>query len=758
MNPNTRTNTGVGMRAVADRCIQMAAAFALTSTSSLAPAQAGALEEIIVTASKRSERLQNIPITVTAFSDKIIQEAGIHNSSDLAILTPSLTITVNTQPFTAGFRIRGIGTSQTDIALEPSVGIFVDDVYLNRSGLGMSDLIDIERIEVLQGPQGTLYGKNTNAGAVSIFTKGPNLEDYEGYVESSVGDYDLRKLTVSASGPLSGSVAYRLSGNVHQRDGYLENSAGDDLNGADDWNVIGKLLYQPTDSLSLLFNGSHVDRDTNCCGADSTQSDSVNAELAAQGLPVDKNDPFDYKIAVDLDSEFKSNTDNLSLVIDYDRQWGAIKSITAWNEWDNKTSRDVDVSELDVLFQLHGVSNGDGFSQELRYTSESDGTLDYQLGLFYYESTTTGGNNRPWTFIGEDLITVASEQDLSGLLPPGVPLDFVVQPGDSLRAKVVLDTQNIAVFGQTTWHFSDRWRATGGLRWTDEDKDADLLVAVDSTALSAPTGLTLLSAATTLIDDDFSRNTTDVNWLLNTSFDVGYDLMIFASVATGTKSGGFNTVNGTPDEREFDDESTISYELGVKSTLLEARLRLNASAFYSKIDDYQIEQIVESGFGTKVTNRGEVESSGLDIAMQALPLPNLTLTAGLLYMHKAEITAGPQEGKDLPYTAEYSGTLSATLVFPLADGGLYIRTDYSYMDDHLTSASDITDEHDIQDTSMLNMKIGWRNNHWNASVWSKNLTDEAYAGLTATTLPLTGMDAYFLAPPRTYGATLRYEF
>ncbi len=139
---------------------------------------------------------------VNAFSAEVIQEAGIESANDIAILTPSLNISTNITPFTAAFRIRGIGTSQSDIALEPSVGLFIDDVYLSRSGLGMSDLNDIERIEVLNGPQGTLYGKNTNAGAISIFTKRPNPDAFEGYVESTVGDYDLGRLTAASQRPI----------------------------------------------------------------------------------------------------------------------------------------------------------------------------------------------------------------------------------------------------------------------------------------------------------------------------------------------------------------------------------------------------------------------------------------------------------------------------------------------------------------------------------------------------------------------------
>ncbi len=735
-------------------------ALSITGAPLLAQSQPTALEEVIVTATKRSESLQDVPITVTAFSAEDIQEAGIHNANDLATLTPSLTITTNVNPSTAAFIIRGIGTSQSDIALEPSVGLFVDDVYLNRSGLGMSDLNDIERIEVLQGPQGTLYGKNTNAGAISIFTKQPNLEAFEGYVESSVGDYDLRRSTVAASGPLSETVAYRLTGSVYQQDGYIENSAGPDLNGADDWNVIGKLLYVPSDTLALLLSASHVDRDTKCCGADAVQSATVNAELAARDLPIDKNDPYDYEIATDLDGEFNSEADAVSLVVDQELVAGDIKSITAWGESEGSATRDVDVSQLDVIYQVDGVSSGDNFSQELRYASDVEGPLNYQLGLFYYQSTTNGGNNQPWTFLGEDIITVGSQTpEISNLLPPGIPLAFVARPGDSIRARVKLDTENIAVFGQTTYDLTDRWRVTGGLRWTYEQKDADLLVAVDSTAPSAAiAGISLLTFVTTPIDDDFTRDTTDVNWLINTSYDLFDDTMVFASVATGSKSGGFNTVNGTAAEREFDDESTISYETGIKSTLLESRLRANASIFNAQISDYQIQQQLESGIGSRVSNQGDVETAGLDFSIDALPLPNLTVTAGMLYMNKAEITSGPEQGRELPFTPEYSGTLSATLVFPWADGYLYNRADYSYMDDHLTNAATVTDDEDIQHRNLLNLKLGWRNDHWNASIWTKNVTDDAYAGLTAETLPLTGMDAYFLAPPRTYGATLRYDF
>ena len=166
----------------------IASALALAVYGSGALAQAPVLEEVIVTATKRAESLQDTPVTVNAFSSDTIQEAGINNAGDLAVMTPALAINVNTSPFNARMTIRGVGTAQTDPALEPSVGLFVDGVFIGRTGLGMSDLTDIERIEVLQGPQGTLYGKNTNAGAISVITKRPNLEEFEGHLEASAGN------------------------------------------------------------------------------------------------------------------------------------------------------------------------------------------------------------------------------------------------------------------------------------------------------------------------------------------------------------------------------------------------------------------------------------------------------------------------------------------------------------------------------------------------------------------------------------------
>jgi iron complex outermembrane receptor protein len=383
--------------------------------------------------------------------------------------------------------------------------------------------------------------------------------------------------------------------------------------------------------------------------------------------------------------------------------------------------------------------------------------VDYQLGLFYYDQTTKRGDGSPYVFIGEDFLTIAGQQDL----PFPLPISLLAQPGDNISSKIKLETETFAIFGQTTWHVGDRWHLKGGLRWTDEEKKADLYSRNYSTAASQELiGRSLLDSIATPIDANLKRSTDNVDWLLSASVDIGDDTMAFATAATGSKSGGFNSVSGAPEDRAFDDEDTMSYELGVKSTLLDATLRINATAFYTEIDDYQSQQQLESGAGTFVSNFGTVETSGLDFYLEALPLPNLTISAGLLYMHKYEVTDGPDDGLELPFTAEYSGNLAATLVFPLADGAIYTRADYSYMDDHSTNVASKSDlqPKDFDDRNLVNLKVGWRNDQWNVSVWGKNITDDDYASQTVVTFPFSAMDAYFLAPPRTYGATLRYDF
>ncbi len=723
----------------------LVSAIALTIYSAAALAQSGALEEVIVTATKRAESLQDVPVTVNAITASTLEVAGVVDLTDVAQLVPTLTVSTNTSPFNTGIRIRGIGTAQNDPSLESSVAFIVDGVYMARSGLGMSDLTDIERVEVLQGPQGTLYGKNANAGVISVVTKNPNFEETEGSVAATLGDYSLQQYTGSVTGPISDTLAYLMAGNVRKQDGWLENNVGEDQMSSDDWNLRGKLQWAPTDALSVMLTGSYVHRDDNCCAPDAKQSDRILDLLAANNMPVPKNDPSDWKNNVNLPADFTMTSETEVLTINYDLGWGQLTSLTAWNEYKYKNSFDADSSQLDVIRQQEDRYTGNSLSQELRLASDLDGPLQYLAGLFYMEQENTRGNGNPIYILGEDFLQV-------------LPVSAIAQPGDYAALNSTWQADTWAVFGQTTYSFTEEWLLTLGLRYTREQKDADLLTTTYSSSVSGMAGGPIFVNNISLpIDETYHGDEDGYTWLASLRYFVTPDTMLFVSSATGTKSGGFNGVGGTPEDRPFKEETTINYELGVKSQLWDDRLKLNATAFYSEFDDYQFLAQVPVGIGQFVSNAAQVTTQGVDMSFTALPLPNLIIEGGLQYLD-AEYTEGDLKELDLQVVMapDWSGSLAATLLLPLAEGTTYLRADYSFMGDYYSNPNyQVAGTQTTQD--LFNVRLGWRNDSWDGSLWVKNATDEANESLV-TPFNLTGAEYHWLMPPRTYGATLRYNF
>ncbi len=727
----------------------LVSALALTMYGTAAFAQGPVLEEVIVTATKRAESLQDIPVTVNAVTADTLQDAGVVDLADVAQLVPALTTTTNLSPFATGIRIRGIGTSQNSIALEASVAFVVDGVYMGRSGLGMSDLTDIERVEVLQGPQGTLYGKNSNAGVVSVVTKKPNFDEVEGYVEVTAGDYGLQQYTASVTGPVSDELAYRIAGNWREQDGWLKNGSGPDQMSAEDWNLRGKVQWLPSDDLSILLTASHVDRDDRCCAADAVQTDTLLALLAENDLPVPKNDAWDWKNNIDRSSEFTMTSDMVILNVDYDMERAQLTSLTAWNEYDYKSSADADRSEFDILYFVDDSYSGSAWSQELRLTSDLDGPLQYLAGLYYLHEENKRDNPKPFTFLGEDILTV-------GTVTFGPQLALVAAPGDYIAGKGNYETDVYAAFGQTTYSFTEEWLLTLGLRYTSEEKSVDGYIENFSSAPAAniPGIPTFVDLIATPGGDSGDLEKDGFTWLANLRYFVTDDTMLFASAATGTKSPGFNNP-GDP-KLEFDEEKTNNYELGVKTELFENRLKLNATAFYSEFDDLQFLAQKAIGAGTYVSNAAKAEIEGVDLGFTAMPLPNLILDGGLQYLD-AKYTEGELQQFDVVFAPDWSGNIAATLLLPLADGMTYLRADYSYMGDHYTNTTYQPPDTE-QDRELVNARLGWRNDAWDAAIWVKNATDESYSSLSAAPFLLTGMRAEFLAAPRTYGATVRYNF
>ncbi|MEZ5572757.1 MAG: TonB-dependent receptor [Halioglobus sp.] len=705
-----------------------------------------------MTATKRAESLQDVAVTVNAITATTLQDAGVVDLGDIAKLVPTLTVATNVSPFSTALRIRGIGTSQNDPSLESSVAFILDGVYMARSGLGMSDLTDIERVEVLQGPQGTLYGKNSNAGVISVVTKDPNFDETEGYVQATAGDYGLQNYTGAISGPITDTLAYRLGGNWREEDGWLENGTGPDQMSTQDWNIRGKLQWAPTDDLSVMLTSSYVHRDDRCCGSDAVQTQTVLDLLAANGYTAPKNDAFDWKINLNQSSEFNMTSHTQVLTIDYDLDFAQLSSLTAWNKYKYNNYLDADRSQFDVLAYEDDRYTGNNLSQELRLASDLDGPMQYLAGLFLMQEENTRGNGNPFLVMGDDILTV-------GTVTIGPQLNAAARPGDYAAGNSKWQADTWALFGQTTYSFTDDWLLTLGLRYTREQKDADLVTENFSSAPSAglPGAPSFIQNIAPRIDETFHNDEDGYTWLANLRYFINPDTMVFAAAATGTKSGGFNGVSGTPEQRPFDEETTINYELGIKSQFLDDRLKLNASAFYAKFDDYQFLAQIPNAVGQFVSNAAQVTTQGVDLTFSALPLPNLILDGGLQYLD-AEYTEGELKdgGFQVIQAPDWSGSLAATLLLPLADGTTYLRTDYSFMGDHYLNPNYQSPDAK-QDRQQLNMRLGWRNDHWDGSLWVKNVTDEANSNLTVPFV-LTGAVSQYLDPPRTYGVTVKYQF
>jgi iron complex outermembrane receptor protein len=444
-------------------------------------------------------------------------------------------------------------------------------------------------------------------------------------------------------------------------------------------------------------------------------------------------------------------SDMVIVTADYDMDKAQLTSLTAWNEYEYKSSADADRSEFDILSFIDDKYTGNAFSQELRLTSDLDGPLQYLAGLYYLHEENKRDNPEPFTFLGEDILSV-------GTVTFGPQLALVAAPGDSIAAKADYETDVYAAFGQTTYSFNEDWLLTVGLRYTSEDKSVDGYSENFSSAPAAnipgiPTFVDLIATPGAL-DEQLEKDS--FTWLTSLRYFVTADTMVFASAATGTKSPGFNNPGSPPGSEEFSEEKATNYELGVKTQLLDDRLKLNATAFYSEFDDLQFLAQNPIGAGTFISNAARATTQGVDLSFTALPLPNLILEGGLQYLD-AEYTDGDLQVFDVVFAPDWSGSLAATLVLPIAEGKGYLRTDYSFMGDHYTNPTYQAPE-TRQDRELVNVRLGWRNDNWDAAIWVKNATDESYSTLAGAPFVLTGMTAQFLQAPRTYGATLRYQF
>jgi iron complex outermembrane receptor protein len=744
------------------------------------------LQEVVVNARKRQENAQSVPISIVTVSGDELQRSHAYLVGDIVQAIPSMNFQF-INPRNTAFSIRGIGNNPANEGLENSVGLYLDGVYLSRPGMLTADLLDIDQIEVLRGPQGTLFGKNTTAGALSITTRGPE-KTFGADAEVSAGDYDFLQEKVDVTGPLSSSASGRLAAFHTGRDGTIEDTTnGSKLNNQNQNGVRGQLLLAPTDafSLRLIADYSHQNEES---GAQVL----VNPGLTlANGAPRPNNvfvrsarfdyvpvfDPFARKVAIDEPQTIQTTNQGLSAEANWKLGDHTLTSISAWRSWQFYPTNDLDYLPLQLQETGGGNVWNKQLSEELRIASPTGQAVDYVAGAYvFWQDVRT--QSIPGPTYGTDAAEFYSSPSL---ILPSYALNGLTTTTQSDTA-----TRSYALFGQETWHISPAWSWTTGLRSTYDDKSAEVLRSRSGGAplsVTDPYYAAATKARNSLAPPDasaYNRATGNtVSGMSSLSYAPMDKLLLYATFARGAKSGGLNTSIIPPGANPIvSPEIAYSAELGVKSTL-DGTLQLNFDVFWTHIDDYQTtvrDPILNTSY---LANAAGVRSLGAEVNATWLPLDGLRFDSGVAYDDAiytsfsnspcgieysgiatiCNLTGKPVSGAPR-WTANVRGEYSHVLGSASIRG--YGGAEYNYRSSNFYTSDDSSYAL-IPGYGLVNLHLGLRSNSgsWDASLWVRNALNKDY--FTALNNPsggvfATGYIVGSIGDPRTFGATVIVHF
>lgn len=730
-------------------------------------AEAG-LEEVVVTAQRREENLQETPLSITALGADALTDiratdiAGISNVAPNLHIAPTIGGSVN-----AAINIRGAVNSNNELSRDNAVGLYLDGVPISKTSGAIFDAVDLERVEVLRGPQGTLYGKNTIGGAINLITRKPSGE-FGGAVSAGIGNENLYEARAGVDlpgfgevGQGIGAVKARLSGFYRERDGFFENdgSSSDDFDNKDQWGGRIDVRFEPASCLTIDYAYDTFDLQQNPTMLAITDSSRFTAPASA--LPVVRAATSkDRPDSIANDGAFASDVeiDGHTLTIAYDMDNTAIgdltlKAISGYRELYTLSRTDMDGTQLDMFrFWLENDFEQTTHEVQLLGTTER---VEYVIGAFYYEDEWDTYNPR-WNF------------------------QFGRNNFDTLDRGA--EDDSIAVFGQFTWTpnaFEDRLDLTAGVRWTEENKDVYELWRQYSTFSVNPSnprsgvfvrdasGAPVFDAAGNLIPLEADDSWDEVTPMGVIGWRFSDDINGYAKISTGFKSGGFDgtATTNAAFQTPFDPETLTAYEIGLKSRFADDRVQLNMAYFYNDYKDFQANQFVAAVIGTVVVNAGDAEMQGAEIELLARPTANLDLTLnyGWLDTEYTSFLVGGvdvSDQREFAYSPENTVYAAAKYTFePFSFGTLSLRADYSWKDDHFVSITDDPTTN-IDAYGLINARaelaeIPVGNGSLRFAAWGKNLDDEEYWN-TALNLGVLTVNQW--ADPRSYGLEVGYEF
>jgi len=766
-------------------------------------------DEIIVTATKRATSVQDVPISVTVVNPAQLENQGVTSIKDLSSVASGFNIqSSQTETQGTSIRIRGVGTTGNNIGLESAVGVFIDGVYQSRPGVALGELTDIEALELLRGPQGTLFGRNTSAGALNIRTKKPDFDGTSGFADFTYGNFDLINVKGAVNFTASDQLAFRVNGAYRQRDGFLESSLDDDIEShdRDRFLIRGQALWEPSDVTSLRLIADYSEIDENCCAAVNLVASpllgaGVNTLFPALGF----EDGLEAQTF--NDQGFTNGSDSFGISGELVHDFGNVEAtlIGSYRDFSAfSTQQDFNASLQYSVPQLD--DDIETITAELRFQGNAfDDRLDWLIGGYWADETI---DEIFALELGADYSTSVS---LANTGNPGFLSLFSAAGQGLLQAGAGLAPITHNIFSVT-----DKLDLTVGVRYNDDSKDgsftqssfnndacvasltlagslggapaatgaalasfvpapflptvaspasgtaaflncfpfaAPVLSAVAANPAAAGAGQTLLPR---LFDDNFSDD--EFIYTVKADYDITDDVLAYASFSHGYKAGGFNldptAAQGGSDPR-FNSEEVDSYELGIKTTLADGRVRFNLTGFYSTFDNFQVLEFTGTRFQT--FNVDDVSSKGIEAELNARLSDAVSLNGGLTY-------ADAEYGDD----CDRGGTIApATLLcgFSLTNAPEISAT----QSDRRTStnpqvALGVLNPLDTQNgVTKVNARLGFSMPGDRASIefWGLNLTDQITRGITFNT-PLQGTGGVarsaFTESPRQYGVTVRTNF
>ncbi|MBV1691600.1 TonB-dependent receptor [Novosphingobium sp. G106] len=760
----------------------------------------GAISPIIVTARQRVENLQDVPVAVSVVQGDELDRAYTVNTTGLSTLVPALNYS-SANPRNTSFTIRGLGSSvvavsQANDGLEPGVGFYVDQVYHARPATAAFDFTDIERIEVLRGPQGTLFGKNTTAGAINITSRLPTFTP-EASEEISYGERNWLQVKASGSLPvIDDKLAVRVSGLMTRRDGVITNIryGGHKQNNIGNQAVRGQLLFKPSDAFQLRVIADFSNFENECCTqvylrvGTSLRPAARQYPALAAGLnyqPASTN-PYDRVTDIDAALGVNTNEGGVSAIADWNIGGATITSVSAWRFWNWDAANDRDYTGVNIQVTQHIPSRQDQYSQELRIASNGDGPFHYVAGLYYFHQQLNG---RPISIYGSQAAYwLIGPTFTSGATTVNVPANLL--DGYGTDGRTHFRTDSYAAFGEMNYDITPRFTVTGGLRYTYEDKagDYDSPVFGGPALTGTPAQITALTNARLSILRQQTYAAKDKGGSLSGRANLAYHftdgIMGYASFARGFKSGGIN-MSGLPltstnqpalATAVVKPERNTTYEVGLKTQFLDNRVLFNLTGYLTKVRNFQA-TIVDSSQTVALrgylSNIPEVEVKGIEADAIVRPVAGLTIRGSLAYSH-GEYTnypAGPCPlevqtaatvpcnftGKPLVGLPRWVETLGFDYALPVggSGGSLVAHGDTSWRSSYYGDPS-LSKYTLIDGYNLTNASIGYRSDsNWEISVFARNLFQSNYIQNLTIQAGNSGLILGTPSDPRTFGVTFR---